>query len=550
MLLDARNVPNGTTIEADVCVVGAGAAGITIARELIGHRVEVCLLESGGLEPDDVTNALSAGEVVGLPYYELDDTRARYFGGATNKWAGWCRPLDASDFESRAWVPHSGWPFDRKTIEPYYRLAQAVCQIPTFSYEAAEWVDVLPELYRVPLEGTGVATAVWQASPPTRFGDVYRQELDRAINVRVYLRGTAVELETDDTAQAVTRVRVARLGGSEFFIRARRYVLTLGAIESARLLLSSNRPEGLGNQHDNVGRYFLEHPHVTSGRVALAPRSSSRPPISALDRGVGGAVARLRLQRPAHDFKVAFTIAPETRDDLGILNYSAHLVPAGRTSRAEQEVYESLKLLVENARSLPRIASQIRHRSLPDGVGAHVARVVKHPVTAAAAVYQELLRRPEAMELYTQSEQSPNPDSRVTLVRERDELGMNRVRLDWQLSPLDKRTIRRAQSQVGAALEGAGIWSVTPDTWLVADDDSWPPHLRGGHHQMGTARMSADPKRGVVDADCRVHGVANLYVSDASVLPTAGFSNPLLTVVALAIRTAHHIRDVMVRSRP
>jgi choline dehydrogenase-like flavoprotein len=140
MFVDARTVSDRSLIESDVCIVGAGAAGITIARELRARPLRVALLESGWLVPDEATQSLYAGEVRGQPYFSLDavKTRSRYFGGTTNEWAGECRPLDALGFERREWVADSGWPFPLRDLLPFYEQAQSICQLGRFAYPAAD----------------------------------------------------------------------------------------------------------------------------------------------------------------------------------------------------------------------------------------------------------------------------------------------------------------------------------------------------------------------------------------------------------------------------
>src|SRR5690606_13747401 len=136
---DARDLERNSELRADVCIVGGGAAGITLARELIGQPFDVCLLESGGLELDVPTQMLCRGASVGVPYLPLEATRLRYFGGTTNHWGGASRPLDAIDFERRDWVPESGWPFGRAQLEPYYRRAQPLLELGPFAYEREDW---------------------------------------------------------------------------------------------------------------------------------------------------------------------------------------------------------------------------------------------------------------------------------------------------------------------------------------------------------------------------------------------------------------------------
>lgn len=535
-------MPDGTVIRCDVCIVGSGAAGITMARRLGNGPLRVCLLESGGLEEEPESQALSQGENVGLPYYDLQETRSRVFGGSTNRWGGWCRPLDELDFEHRPWVAYSGWPITRRDLEPFYEQAAQLCQIGDWLDEPLRLGKAIPVLYRPPFAGGEISTTVWRASPPTKFGSVYRGDIEAAANVTALLHANAVELETDQAARKVKVVRVACLAGPEFRVQARVFVLAAGAIESARLLLASNRsaPDGLGNQNDRVGRFFMEHPHVVTGRIVLEDGpGTGRKTITALDRGITGTRARLALQRPAGGIKCGYTILPTIQEAEKLLNYSAHLTTGSRQLREGSEIYRSLEMVMSNMRSLQTI---VRHRALPAGLSTHLGRIVVNPGEVARVLGGELLRKPQALEIYTQCEQAPNPDSRVTLGERRDALGVPRVRLDWRLSEIDKLSIRRSQQIIGAQLRRTGVGSLEADPWLMTDDDLWSTSLRGGHHHLGTARMSDDPKAGVVDRHCRVHGMTKLYVSDGSVFPTGGYANPLLTIVALALRTADHLR--------
>ncbi|HEU4616718.1 MAG TPA: FAD-dependent oxidoreductase, partial [Gammaproteobacteria bacterium] len=265
MIIDARGVAEGTRLDADVCIIGAGAAGITLARELAGGPLDVCLLESGGLTPDARTQALYEGKNVGWPYYSLDALRLRFFGGTTNHWGGVCRPLDDIDFAARSWVPSSGWPFGKAELDPYYRRAHEVCQLGPYDYDVAAIEDASRQRFH--LDAARLETTMCQYSPPTRFGQVYREALERAPNVRTYLYANAVDLVPVESGRALSHVQAATLEGARFTVHARRFVLATGAIENARLLLASNgnRAGGLGNDHDLVGRFFMEHLSFPAG---------------------------------------------------------------------------------------------------------------------------------------------------------------------------------------------------------------------------------------------------------------------------------------------
>ena len=267
MIIDFRDAEDGALIEADLCIIGAGAAGITLAREFAGSRVRLCLVESGGFDYEPAVQDLYAGENVGHDYDDLDVSRLRYFGGSTNHWNGFCAPLTPIDFRRRDWVPHSGWPITKSDLEPFYRHAQPICQLGPYAYGEQVWAEL--EVRPHDFDPAEVGLCFWQHSPPTRFGETYRAELERADNIRVLLYANAVNIETDQSASMVRQVELRTLDGKTGRVRAEAYVVACGGIENARLLLLSNQvePAGLGNRHDLVGRFFMEHPHTEPGIV-------------------------------------------------------------------------------------------------------------------------------------------------------------------------------------------------------------------------------------------------------------------------------------------
>lgn len=476
MLQDARSVPRDAAIETEVCVVGAGAAGITLARELSGRPFRVLLLESGGLEEDSATQDLYRGTVFGRNYFQLDVCRTRRFGGSTWCWQGLCRPLDPIDFEVREWVPYSGWPFSAETLRPYYERAQQVLHLERFAYDGADWADPEPPL---PFVGDAVRSGVFQVAA-SRLGELYREDVDKAPNVDTFLFANLVGIEAE--AGRVTGLRVATLSGNAFTVAARHVVLATGGIENARLLLVSE----LGNQHDLVGRYFMEHPHVVAG--AFLPSSAELP--------LGFYRARRR----------------------GRVQVAGYLATSDAAQRRER-LLGSCSFLAQEA-PLPGFEVDL----------ASVVREMDRPRAAPAA---------RAVFFMNELEQAPNPASRVRLSEDKDALGMPRVRLEWRLSGIDKRSARRAHEILARALGRAGLGRL--QIMFSDDDHVWPPELGGGRHHMGTTRMHEDPRQGVVDADGRVHGLANLYVAGSSVFPTGGAANPTLTLVALALRLADHL---------
>jgi choline dehydrogenase-like flavoprotein len=503
VLRDAREVPADTVLDTDVCIVGAGAAGITLARELAAAPLRVTVLESGGLTPDRRTQQLLRGRNAGLPYFPLHWIRTAALGGTTDQWGGQCRPLDEIDFEARPEIPLSGWPFGRRHLLPYYERAQAICQLGPFAYDATAWRD--PARPALPLRGDRALTTIFQLSPPTRFGAAYREDLARAARVVVYLRASATELETTPGGERVTHVRVACLRGPRFRVSAQLVVLAAGGIETPRLLLLSSRaqPAGLGNAHDLVGRCFMEHLHLDCGVLELGDARVA----AFYDPHLAGSTC----------IKAVLALSEGTLRREGLLSYSALL-----DTRAPAPIRRVMRWLPESVAW--RLRTE-RARRL------QTCRAASSAVRAPAATTRTV---------HTRMEQAPNLESRVTLGDERDALGRRRARLDWRLTPLDKRSMRRSLAILGEEVTRAGVghWRAG----LAADDAGWRDVPHGGHHHMGTTRMHPDPRRGVVDGDGRVHGTTNLYVAGPSVFPTVGHANPMLTIVALALRLADHVR--------
>jgi choline dehydrogenase-like flavoprotein len=531
VLIDGRTIPNQHTLDTDVCIVGAGAAGIILAMEFAGRPFRVLLLESGGFDADGDTQSLYQGASVGLPYFPLEASRLRYFGGATNHWSGMCWPWTEDDFRRREWIPHSGWPLTKASIAAFYRRA-----LPVFQLEHDEWrpnVWAEPDEPVLPFAGDRVVTRVtqraWPGGSRLRFGHAYRERLLQATNITVCLQGNALRFDTNDSGKAVTRLHVASLAGNRFSVTARRFILAAGGIENPRLLLLSNtrRAAGLGNQHGLVGRYFLEHPQFDAG--IFRPMNPRLPIRFYQQRRVKGALLSAGLELPEE------------------VRRQEKLVGVSLDFRAVYEETYARAWASTGLSSLRHLVARLRRGTIPDDFGKHLGNIAEDFDDLAVSAYGKVRFGDDYpidhVRLRATVEPAPNPDSRITLGAELDQLGQRRVTLDWRLSPIDKRSVRRTLELLGMELgrTGLGRLQITLDD----SDTSWPADLVGSWHHMGTTRMSHDPKQGVVDEHCRVHGIANLFVAGSSVFPTAGSGTPTLLIGALAIRLADHIKDLM-----
>lgn len=529
MIIDAADIDEGTTLDADLCIIGGGAAGITIARELAGTNLQVLLLESGGVDADAETTSLYEGLYLADPFINvllgttipLDAVRLRYLGGTTGHWAGYCRPIDPIAFEDRPWIPASGWPISRTDLDPFYDRAAEVLLLPEASSDVGAWAD--DDLGPPVLDDGVVDTRIIQINFPMQFGKHYRDALETADNVRVVLGANVTRLAAaPPDARAIDQVDVRTLDGRGFAARARAYVVATGGIESARLLLASDdvNPAGVGNERDLVGRNFCEHLVLPAGFALL-----TEPPdaLRLYDQE--------RVPGPVEDREVlargALVLSAEAQRSEQMLDWEAQMVPGTFVTGAPAQ---------------------------PQGVrAADVDPLILQvdDLPAASITYVQVT-----------GEQIPRPENQVVLSEQRDALGQRRADLRWTVAPEERASLLQGLDVLGRRLAAAGLGrfqyvpggiSYNPDppedpeptaTYQidpsVEDLETFPVGV--GFHHMGTLRMADDPSQGVVDRDTKVHSVDNLYVAGSSTFPVAGAGTPTMTIVALALRLADHLR--------
>lgn len=555
MLIDSRNLPTDKVIETEVCIVGAGPAGITLAREFIEQNFRVCLLESGNFEFDQETQSLCEGETVGDNFPSLNEMRRRQYGGLANAWGidiynqqtGLRHtPLDEIDFEKRDWLPYSGWCFNKSHLNPFYERAQAVCKLGSFAYEVEAWEDT--QSPRLPFKGDNVTTSMFQFGPRDIFTKEYREKINRSPNVTTYLNANVVEIETDETSKTVTRVRVACLQGNKFWVAAKVFILATGGIENARLLLLSNRIQktGLGNQNDLVGRFFMDHPLIRSGTIL--PNN----------RQIFNSTALYDLRR-VNNIPVMgkITLAPEVMNREKLLNMSALLFP--RNNEFLTAIFPKHNEFRTAGKTSLKILLAASRGKIPEDVPKHLRNVIKDFDSLFVQWYEKHFKKQSIFsnlsqggwsylkdkdhkftmfEVISQTEQAPDPNNRVMLSSHFDKLGCLKAQLNWRWTETDITSIKTSQAILAQEVARAGLGQ-----FQIESDGELPQVLSiSTHHHIGTTRMHDDPKQGVVDANCQVHGISNLFIAGSSVFPTGGFANPTLTIVALAIRLADHVK--------
>ena len=462
-------------LETEICIAGAGPAGIVLALELAARGRRVLLLEGGGMEAAGAGDDAYHGEVMGRPY-PLAGSRLRWLGGTSNHWGGWVRPLDAFDFVDKPHFPLPAWPFGPETLAPWYGPAAHWCEVGTTEYDPIR-AGLEGHSALLPLsEADGFVNRLFRFSPPTRFGERYRSALAATENLDCRVHLNLVQLLEGDgrIRQAVART----LDGGECRISAQSYVLALGGVENARMLLNQ---AGMPGQHaDLVGRCFMDHYGYRPGLLLAS--------------------ADLQYAQFQH----------QGQSLMPVLAPSPELILSERLHNA----------------------CMVLGASAPDAQ-LPAEYLGQSPFMAWDAKDAKSLRWIQMI-----NEPLPHPDSRITLGTDEDALGLRRLRLHWHLDAGDfERVFALAEKWgrvVGSTHLGRFRWTrrtVTPPTQA--------PGV--GMHHMGTTRMSARPEFGVVDPDCRIWDQENLFVAGSSVFPTAGFSNPTLTIVALACRLAAHL---------
>jgi choline dehydrogenase-like flavoprotein len=519
LLIKTESIEAGSKLECQICVVGAGAAGIPLVLALEEAQKDVILLEAGTFEETEASQELYEGVVVGSQNEKHVDyltySRQRFFGGTTDSWAGWCRPLAPWDLTKRDWMPMSGWPIGFDALEPWFAEAAPLLDIQPMP-PASAW----RRRKRRPVEfapGSPLETHIYQFSPPTQFGPKYKDRLVGSKSTRLIVDAAVTALEPADDAGSISHVNVSTMAGKRFSVAAKQFVLACGGIENPRLLLlsRSKTPKGLGNEHDNVGRYFCDHLE-TGWRVERCGMFVALDPKFVGNRHRSAMYGRRNKDPVVNKVRTMGVLAPtpEACERERILPFHFEL------------------------RKLDRVP--------PDDEGEQLLalRAALHPEVPAADWPAPSKKRPHpgVSLLNIRAEPTVDRENRVTLGHEKDSLGMNRVELRWSYRALDRRTHERAFVLLADTMGRSGLGRVRQNM----DFESKNPfhQTQGGMHHMCSTRMSAGPKDGVVDKDCKVYSLQNLYLAGSSVYSSPGPSNPHWTIVALALRLAAHLKGL------
>jgi choline dehydrogenase-like flavoprotein len=549
MIITTADLEDPGPLQADICIIGAGAAGITLACELDGHNKKVLLLEAGGLKPDAELTDYYRGSAT-EPHPDPTQFRRVAFGGTTALWGGRCVPFDPIDFERRDYIPRSGWPISYEELARYYPRALEYCDAGAFDFTASSSLaKARPTLGGFEGRGVVLDDCIERYSLPTRFGSRYRERIERSQNVIALLNARCVRIVKSGGQDRIEAADFVDRAGRSRQVRAPIFVLATGGIEVPRLLMcSDNQGSGLGNRYDLLGRFYSCHFESTCGRVVPNGAAVSFDFEKTLD----GVYCRRRL-----------LLSAAAQREHRLLNtvFRLHFPPYSDATHGSAVM--SLIYLVKST-LLPEYRAILQHGTADaphSSVGRHLQNVIgglpqlckfsmdwvfRIRLARRKLPYTLVANSDGSFPLEFNCEQTPLESNRVTLTGDTDRHGLRRVHVAWRICDDDAQAAQRGFVVLRDAMNRSGTCR------LEYDEPSLEAQIRrsvpvGGHH-TGTARMAGSERDGVVDASCAVFGLPNLYVCSAAVFPTSSYANPTLTIVATAVRLAAHLKAATARS--
>jgi choline dehydrogenase-like flavoprotein len=490
MITDGRKLKPGASLDYDICIVGSGPAGITLALELANSKKRVCVLEAGGYKASKTEiNEFLSGDNVGLPY-KLLDSRSRQFGGTSDKWAGYLAIMSPVDFKQNPKIPHSGWPISFDDLLPYYGRAFKTLGGSNFEFDPARFER--PQYERIPFKFDEVISKLWHFSL-INFGKKFEKFLKQSKSIDVYLNATVARINLNTAANRVSHLTVATSAKTAFTVKTKVVILACGGMENARVLLAQDRKTRAAYDNNNIGRYFMDHPHYNEcANLILVTRHADtklyKTPDRAMRSGTKSVCAYLQ-------------IGDEIREKLGLPNTSF---------------------------GMKRPAVSFKQH------------------TRISLILKGLYGRAENTETHYQInanlEQIPNPSSRVSISEKMNMFGMPKIRLDWQLTEDDIKRAAQSVRLFALKLGENGLGRLQIEEWFA--NGKLDGRVDYGFHHLGTTRMAHTPLDGVVDTNCKIFGVDNLFIAGSSVFPSSSCRNPTFTIMALVIRLADYLKTM------
>ena len=520
MLVDLEDLEvKAEPIRSRVCIIGAGIAGHSLAQRLVAAGIDVALLEAGGRSLEERSQNVYNARMARLQHKGTHEGRFRVLGGSSIRWGGQLLPYTADILQPSPSLPPYSWPLAFDEVAPFYPQAQNLLHADDLPFDAKLFLDAFRRKVPPLLDELPELRARFSKCAPfsrRNLGTTVGKELEQSKSATIYLHANLTELLLAPTGDRITAALVRNYAGTKFRFEADHYVLSTGTIETSRLLLASCsvNPKGVGNTHDQVGRYFHDHISLPSAELTGSARKLFLESFGPF-----------LFRRTAHTVK--FEALPEFRERFNLLAVMAHII-----------IDEPEDSGVAVARLLPR---SVQRRNLKEAILRGLPKVPGAMIDLGRLAYTAMLEKRRhaspgaAVMLCLDCGQLPLADTRIRLDNDLDHLGMPKTVVDWTVSDADLATLRTFAAFLRerfAALSISGVeWR--PE---IFDESAEITGITDTFHAMGGCRMGTDSRESVVDSDLTVHGIPNLSIASAAVFPSGGSSNPSFTLIALALR--------------
>jgi hypothetical protein len=512
------------TLSYDLCIVGGGVAGIVVANELAATGIKIALVESGGEQYHQATQDLYQANSTDFPFPNTSYSRLRFLGGSSNHWENNTSPLSESDFKKRDGINNSGWPIKYSDFVSYYKKAESYCGVGNDGYSLDSWITT-SGMKDLVANSSKIETRIAKVSKsPTRFFEQYGDKLVNSENVEIITFSNIVDIEYNEDTKRVERAVFKTLKGNEFLISANRFVMCLGGIENARMLLHFNKKyrNKLGNESDSVGRYLMEHP---------TPRA-----------------AHLIAEKTA-ELDLYLGYKDDYRSILGFVSLTDKAVEENESINLRMPfIPQSNYILSDGISSSHIFRESLSNYNLPEDASSHAWNILSD----IDMVIESIARKSFDMRLFDHAseiggydipmmmEQTPDKGNRIILSNKRDKLGLAKIDVHYRVTDTDKQRLWRSLDICAKEIAMLGFGRIK--TLKERSLRLWRDQLGFSQHHMGTTRMANSPSNGVVSENLKIFGTNNFYLSGSSVFPTGGSVPPTLTIVALSIRLAEHLK--------
>lgn len=495
------------TVTCGVCIVGGGIAGLMVAARL--HEPRLVVLESGGLDPLPKFDALNAVEQSEPLYQNAIEGRVRALGGTSHAWGGRMLPLTANDIGARDYLGLSGWPIKKTDLDRFTPDIERLFGLNQSAYD--------------PPWSHGDLSARWTKWPMFHRRNIV-QVLGGMLKAKrspeIWVNATACHFEVDVEAGRILAVTARSFNGKRLTVRADRFVLATGTLETTRLLLLLDDCTGKRAFAgcDALGRYFNDHLKMDVGRLRVIDR--------VLTNKIFGIHINGSTRRALH----LETTASAQRDDRAASGYM--------TVRYE---FQPMSIYAY-VRNLGKAAQRRQTSTLP------IAETMMNFRSVASVLYWRLRHRvmylDPTINIFVEAriEQIPHSASRLSLSMQRDAFGVPILKIDWHKTRDDLHTFQSLLRRARQFWRSSSLDATSPVDWTVEwDADDLLDRAMDTSHPAGSARMGLDPRTSVVNPRLACHAAPSLFIASAAVFPASGSANPTLTILQIACMVAERL---------